>query len=155
MKNGEWDLKALSDNELLRGLQSLRNGEPGAVARMVAHLAEVEERRLHLRTGSPSMFHYCLRRLGMSENEAFRRVTASRLARRYPLILDMLAEGDIHLCAIGALRDYLTKDNHRELLNEASRKTKKQVEELLARRFPRADVPSTIRKLPAPRQITT
>jgi 5-methylcytosine-specific restriction endonuclease McrA len=40
-------------------------------------------------------------------------------------------------------------------LSEASRKTRKQVEELLAKRFPRADVASTIRKLPPPRQITT
>src|SRR5688572_33405181 len=111
MKTGDWDLKGLSDNELLRGLQPLRNAERGAVAQVVAHLVEVEERRLHLRTGSPSMFHYCLKRLGMSENEAFRRVTAARQARRYPVILDMLADGDIHLCAICALRDYLTKEN--------------------------------------------
>ena len=39
----------------------------------------------------------------------------------------------------------------RELLVEASGKTKLQVQELLARRFPRPDVASTIRKLPAPR----
>jgi len=75
MKNGHgkaWDLRNLTDNELLRGLHSIRAGERSAVARVVAHLVEVEERRLHLRTGSPSMFHYCLKRLGMSENEAFR-----------------------------------------------------------------------------------
>ncbi len=156
MKTGEsWDLKHVSDNELLRGLHSIRAAERGAIAQVVAHLAEVEERRLHLRAGSPSMFDYCLRRLGMSESEAFRRVTAARLAQRYPIILEMLAEGDIHLCALGTLRDYLSKENHRELLNEASRKTRKQVEELVAKRFPRADVPSTIRKLPPPRQITT
>jgi hypothetical protein len=144
----------MSDDELLRGLHSIRASERSATARIVAHLAEVEERRLHLRTGSPSMFHYCLKRLGMSENEAFRRVTASRLARRYPVVLDMLAEGDIHLCALGALRDYLTKENHRELLAQAAGKTRKQVEELVARRNPRPDVASTIRKLPAPKQIS-
>src|SRR5688572_16519965 len=140
MKTGAWDLKHLSDNDLLRGLWSVRDAERGAVARLVAHLAELEERRLHLRTGSSSMFDYCLRRLGMSENEAFRRVTAARLARRYPVILDLLADGDIHLCALGILRDYLTRENHAELLKEASRKTKRQVEELVARRFPRADI---------------
>ncbi len=156
MKDGKsWDLTHVSDNELLRGLHSIRVTERGAVAQIVAHLVEVEERRLHLRTGSPSMFDYCLKRLGMSENEAFRRVTASRLARRYPVILDMLAEGDIHLCALAVLRDYLTKENHHELLVEASRKTKRQIEELVAKRHPRPDVAATIRKLPAPRQVTT
>src|SRR5260221_14084217 len=39
----------------------------------------------------------------------------------------------------------------RRLLEEASGKTKVQVQELLARRFPRPDVASTIRKLPPPR----
>jgi hypothetical protein len=53
-----------------------------------------------------------------------------------------------HFAAICLLRDYLTADNHRELLVEASYKTKVQVQELLARRFPRPDVSSFVRKLP-------
>jgi 5-methylcytosine-specific restriction endonuclease McrA len=47
------------------------------------------------------------------------------------------------------LRDYLTAENHRELLAAASNKTKLQVQELLARRFPRPDVASYVRKLPS------
>jgi HNH endonuclease len=47
------------------------------------------------------------------------------------------------------LRDYLTPENHHELLEEASGKTKIQVLEMLARRFPRPDVASKIRKLPS------
>ncbi len=151
MKTGEcWDLKKLSDDELIRSLQLLVGSERRGVARVIAHLAEVEERRLHLKVGNSSLFDYCLRRLALSEGEAFRRVTAARLARRFPLILQMVAEGDIHLSAICELRDYLTKDNHRELLVEASRKTRKQVQELIVRRFPRPDVTSNIRRLPAP-----
>jgi hypothetical protein len=133
MNTGESrNLKRLSDNELLQGLHSIRSDERSAVVRVVAHLAEVEERRLHLRAGSPSMFHYCLKRLRMSENEAYRRIAAARLSRRYPIILELLEAGDIHLCALVVLRAYLTKDNHRELLSESSCKTKKQVEELVA-----------------------
>jgi hypothetical protein len=157
MQTGEWDLKALSDNELLRSVVALVGSERQVLARIVAHLVEVEDRRLHLRLGFSSMFDYCLRRLALSEGEAFRRVTAARLARRFPAIFALLAEGDLHLSALCLLRDHLTQDNHRELFEAASRKTKKQVEELLAARFPRPDAGSFIRKLPAPlsvRQVT-
>ena len=155
LKAGEWDFKNLSDDELLRAVSVMVGSERKAIARMVAHLAEVEERRLHLRIGCSSLFDYCRRRLGFSEGEAFRRMTASRLARRFPLILELLAEGDIHLCGLCELRDVLTQDNHRTLLAEASRKTKIQVKELVARQFPRPDVSSTIRRLPAPARLTS
>src|SRR5262249_33297535 len=74
---------------------------------------------------------------------------------RFPLILELIAAGDLHLSALCEMRDFLTKDNHQKLLEEASRKTKRQVQELLARRFPQPEVPSTIRRLPAPASTTT
>jgi hypothetical protein len=155
MKAGEWDLKNVSDDELLRSVSLMVGNERKNLARMVAHLAEVGERRLHLKIGCSSLFDYCLRRLGFSEGEAFRRMTAARLARRFPVIFELLADGDIHLCALCELRDVLTQDNHRTLLAEASRKTKIQVKELVARQFPRPDVSSSIRRLPAPARVTT
>jgi hypothetical protein len=148
-----WDVKGLSDDELLGALFAIRGRERQAVAQVVAHLAEVEARSLHLRAGSASLFDYCVRRLAMSEGEAFRRITAARLARRFPIILGQLASGAIHLCAVCELRDFLTPDNHAELLNEASGKTKKQVAEMLARRAPKPDVHSTVRRLPPPRLV--
>jgi len=120
-------------------------------ARIIAHLAAVEERRLHLEAGSSSLFDYCCQRLRLSESEAFHRITAARLARRFPAIFGLIEQRSVHLTAVCLLRDYLTPENHRELLEEASGKTKLQVQELLARRFPRPEVASTIRKLPPPR----
>jgi 5-methylcytosine-specific restriction endonuclease McrA len=155
MKTGEWDLKGLSDDELLRSISLTVGNERRCLAQMVAHLAEVEERRLHLKIGCSSLFDYCRRRLGFSEGEAFRRLTASRLVRRFPMILRLLAEGDIHLCGLCELRDVLTQDNHSVLLAEASRKTKYQVKELVARHHPRPDVRSGIRQLPAPARVAT
>jgi hypothetical protein len=45
-----------------------------ALADLLAHLGEVEERRLHLRAAFPSLFSYCVTRLGFSEDEACRRI---------------------------------------------------------------------------------
>src|SRR5260221_2280432 len=146
-----WELGGVTDRDLQAELTRLLASGSRTEAQIIAHLAAVEERRLHLEAGSNSLFEYCCRRLRLSENEAFHRITAARLARRFPAIFGLIEQRAVHLTAVCLLRDYLTPENHRELLAEASGKTKVQVQELLARRFPRPDVASTIRKLPPPR----
>jgi hypothetical protein len=146
-----WELGGVADRDLETELGRLLASSSRTEARIIAHLAAVEERRLHLEAGSSSLFDYCCRRLGLSENEAFHRITAARLARRFTAIFGLIERRTLHLTAVCLLRDYLTPENHRELLEEASGKTKLQVQEMLARRFPRPDVASTIRKLPSRR----
>jgi hypothetical protein len=63
-------LTALSDAQLLDSLKTLCGHGRMVLARLLAQLAEVEERRLHLEAACPSMFQFCLQRLGMSEDEA-------------------------------------------------------------------------------------
>lgn len=110
----------LSDEELLAGVQTSLGEERRWVARVVAHLAEIERRRLHLESACSSLFDFCRRRLGMSEGEAFRRVTAARLAQRFPSVVDWLDRGGVHLSALVLLRDHLTDENHDELLGAAA-----------------------------------
>lgn len=146
--NGTWSLATVSDADVEAGLFRLLRAHARTEARIVAHLAEVEGRRLHLQAGYGSMFEYCLEHLGLGDFEAFLRITAARLAVTFPMILDLLENGEIHLTAIRLLRHHLTDENHRELLAEAVGKSKRQIETLLARRFPRPDVPERLRKLP-------
>jgi 5-methylcytosine-specific restriction endonuclease McrA len=141
-------LSALSDNELLAGLEATIGSTRKLLACLLAYLAEVEHRRLHLEAACSSMFEYCVRRLGMSDGEAFRRTTAARLVRRFPVLLDKIARGEIHLSAVVLLRDHLTDENHAELIDQACGKTKLQVQEMLAARVPKPDVPTAIHPLP-------
>jgi len=53
------------------------------------------------------------------------------------------------------LKRHLTRENHQELLAAASGKKKREVEELLARRYPQPDVPSSVRALPACPMVTS
>jgi 5-methylcytosine-specific restriction endonuclease McrA len=142
------ELVHLSNGELLFGVRRLVGEEREITAKLVAYLGEVEERRLHLEAGFPSMFAFCTKELGMSENEAFRRINAARLARRFPVIHALLASGAVHLSALELLREQLTEENHPELLDAASGKSKTEILEMLAARFPKPDVQTTIRKLP-------
>jgi hypothetical protein len=63
-------LTDLSDSQLLDSLKTLCGQGRVVLARLLAHLVEVEERRLHLEAACPSMFRFCVQRLGMSEDEA-------------------------------------------------------------------------------------
>jgi len=141
------DLCQRSNEDLLSEARQLIGTERELTATLVAYLAEIEERRLHLLAGYGSMFDFCTRGLGLSENEAFRRIAAARLGRRFPVVHSLLASGTVHLSTLELLREHLTHDNYQELLEVVSGKTKREVEALLATRFPRPDVPSKIRPL--------
>jgi hypothetical protein len=76
------------------------------------------------------------------------RIEAARAARRFPKILDLLADGELTLTAVGLLAPHLTPDNHLQLLARARYRSKREIEHLVAEIHPRPDVPSSIRTLP-------
>ena len=98
------------------------------------------------------MFVYCTERLHLSESEAYLRLAVARAARKHPAILPMLENGRLHLSGIAKLAPVLTDANCVELLDRATHKTKRKIEELVAEVSPKPDVASTIRKLPARRE---
>jgi len=103
---------------------------------------------LHLELGFSSLFAYCVEALGMSEGTAGRRVAAARVCRRFPEAFEQVARGELHLCALCALAPHLTTENAADLFQACRRKTRRQIEELLAARFPRPDVREQIRRMP-------
>jgi hypothetical protein len=130
-------------------VKSLARCERDATASLIAHLAELDARHLFLGAGFSSLFTYCCEVLHLSEPAACNRIEAARTARRFPVILGMLGEGSLSLATVRLLSAHLTPENHQELLTAATGKSKRQVEELLARYFPKPEVPSSVRKLPA------
>jgi hypothetical protein len=140
-------LRSLSDDQLLRSLSELLQDSRRVEAELVAHIAEVDQRRLYSRYAS-SMFSYCTDVLNLAEHEAYLRIKAARASREHPVLLEMLADGRLHLSGIVVLRPYLTEANREMLLARAAYKTKRQIEELVAELFPKPDVPTTMRKLP-------
>ncbi|MDB5217637.1 MAG: hypothetical protein JWO86_5564, partial [Myxococcaceae bacterium] len=117
----------------------------------VTYLIEVEARRLDLKAACTSMFDFCVRRLGMSEGAAFRRINAARLVKRFPGLLARIESGELHLSTLVLLRPHLmqlTDAKAAELAAAVAGKTQREVEELLARRAPRPDVLSSIVELP-------
>ena len=145
----------LSDSQLLSEVNRLANAERAAIVNLVAAIAEMDTRRLYLGQGCSSMFTYCTQVLRLAEHAAFNRIEAARAARRFPIILLLLADGRIHLSAVRILAPHLNEANHGALLKEASHKSKREVEQIVARLVPRPDVPTSVRKLPTKHVATT
>ena len=141
-------LERVPDDELLRRLAELLRQSRRVEADLVAHIGEVDARRLYAREASPSMFAYCTEVLHLSEFEAYLRITAARAARQHPVLLAMLREGSLHLTAIAKLAPHLTPENCETLLERAAHRTKREIEELIAEMAPRPDAPTVVRKLP-------
>ncbi len=144
-----YSLSHLSDPVLLRDLAALVSQDCVTTASILAHLAEVDARRLYRPAAYPSMFAWCVGELGLSEDAAFRRIRAARTAREFPVIFPMLAAGRLNLSAVLMLTPYLTPESAGDLLAAAVGKTKNALERLLAERYPRPDVPTLVRALTA------
>ena len=65
-------LSLLSDQELRRDLAVLVARDRTTTAALLAHLAEVDARRLYLPAAYPSMYLYCVYELGLSEDRGQR-----------------------------------------------------------------------------------
>ena len=142
------DIEHLKDGELVIGLKNVLARQRHETARLIAFISEVDARGIYRDHGYSSMFEYAVRALHMSEGEAFPRIAAGRLIRKYPRLLGMLSRGELHLCGIRLAGPELTPDNHDELLDALRFKSKREIECLLAARSPKPDVNNEIRKLP-------
>jgi hypothetical protein len=141
-----------SDEDVLLEVKRLAGRERQATVELIAALMELDARRLYLGEGCSSLFSYCTRVLHLSEHAAYGRIEAARAARRFPVILDLLAEGSLNLTAVGLLAPHLTPENQRELLDAARHSSKREVEHLIARLRPEPPLPSSVRKLPTAKE---
>ena len=143
-------IQSLSDDDLLLRLRELTQQARRVEADLIAHIGEVDERRLYAREACSSMFSYCTEVLHLSEAESYFRIAVARAARKHPVLLTMLGDGRLHLSGIALLAPHLTEENCERVLSRATHKSKRQIEELVAELAPRPDVPAVIRKLPTP-----
>jgi hypothetical protein len=139
----------LSDRDLLEQIETLAVSERETTAELVAHLAALEIRpSAHAARGYGRLYDYCTQALRLSEDAACNRIGAARTCRRFPLVLELLANGSITLTTIRILQPHLTAENHAAVLARAANQKRGQIEMLAAELAPRPDVVSSVRKVP-------
>jgi hypothetical protein len=130
------DPALLADDALLEEARRLASVERAATTDLIVALREVDGRRLYLSQGYSCMFYYCTQALRLSEQAAYRRIEVARASRAFPSLLRDLRTGALTLTTALLLVPHITAENEGELLQEASFKSKRDVERLLAGRIP-------------------
>jgi hypothetical protein len=141
-------LAQLSESELLEHFEALVARDRRNTVQLLVAIAEIDERKLWARHACPSMFVFCVERFHMSEQVTAKRIWAARTARRFPVVLEMVERGELHLSAIHLLARHLTPENCNEVLRRARHKSSREIERLVAEIAPRPDVASSVRALP-------
>lgn len=138
---------ALSGSDLLAKTRELARESCSVEAELVVHLGEIDERKLYLECAFPSMLAFCVEELGFSEDAAYYRIHVARAGRRIPEIIEAIRSGKLHLAGARMLAPHLTPENHVEVLAAAAGKSKRQIEEIVARVAPQPDVPAFVCKV--------
>jgi hypothetical protein len=144
-------LETVPSHELLTRTHDLIRRGNAVEAELLAHLGEVDARKLYLEQAFPSMFVFCLRALHFSESVAYKRISAARAARRHPEILAAVRRGELHGTAVSLLAPQLTQANCAALIRAARHKTADDIRRLLADREPKPDVRASLRRVPGAR----
>src|SRR5262245_20400456 len=105
------ELKHLRDEDLHRRLAEAFRRDNLTTAEVLALLAEVARRQLHLRAGYDSMKAYCIGEFHLSEDAARKRVHAAHIASNFPALIDAIADGRLHMTAVRMLGVHLTPAN--------------------------------------------
>ena len=74
-------IESMQDEAVMVGLKSLMRSERKGQAQFLAHLSEVDVRKLFLKEGFGSLFKYCTGELGLSEASSSKRIQVARLCR--------------------------------------------------------------------------
>lgn len=145
------DLSTLSDIDLTEKLHSLAKCERENIAAVIETLREFGiKRKLHEPTPYPSLFVYCTKALGYSEDAAVMRIRVAKASGDYPSLLNRLRSGELNLTAASLLAPHLTSENHRSLLDRAKGKSRRDVEKMIARFNPEPAKREVIRHMGPP-----
>jgi hypothetical protein len=120
------------------------------LAEVLAHIAEVDARKIYLLYG-PSMYAYCTDVLRLSESAAYARIRAARLARRFPDVFDDVATGRLNVSGLNIIAPYVDADG--ALLAAARGQSTQTIRKLVAAHAPRPSVPDSITPISADQAV--
>lgn len=139
-----------SDERLTAELAHAAAGERSSLVELLLDLVEFDHRSLCQKGAYHTLFDHCTRKLGYSSSEAGRRIAVARKSEKFPLMLDMIDRGELHLSGAAMLAGLLTPENHTEVLGRAKGRTQDEIGRLVAALAPKPAPRDRIRALCAP-----
>ena len=139
------NLSGLSDKELTVNMKRLISNERNMKASFIAYLAEVIDRKLHIKLGYSSLMTYCMETFNLSEGSSYKRMQIARHIKKFPVILDYIFDNQLSMSAACLLCPHLTETNYNELLNMSKGKSKRAVEKIVRGLAPKEEPAESIR----------
>src|ERR1700761_7734905 len=117
-------------------------------AELLATLSAIYTQGVFKSEGFASMHDYCEKCLGMSSDQAYRRLQAAHLMRRFPEhVRGMLESGETKLTQLSMIASVVTDENAARLLEEVRGKSKRDVERIVRREDPRPDLSEAVTRV--------
>lgn len=97
------NLKILKNEVLIQNTKNLIREENRLLSKVLAHLHEIETRKLYLALGYGGLFTFAVKELGYSETSAHRRIEAMRFLKKTPEAKTVVEAGKINLSNLSLL----------------------------------------------------
>lgn len=104
------NLTKITDSNLIANTETLAREERGLLTKVLHHLREIERRRLYSSLGYKSLFDFATRKLGYSEDQAYRRIAAMRLLNELPDVETSIQSGALSLTHISLAHQHFQRE---------------------------------------------
>lgn len=127
------DLTKLSNTELLAQVKILTTRSREIETQMIALLAELCRRDIHLRAGYSSVKSYLMGEYQMSEDQAAKRSQVVNLVGHHPKFFDLLLTQKTHISHLAMSATKITKENEGQFIEFLPGKSRQDLLFFLAR----------------------
>lgn len=144
-------LEIISRQLLINNTNRLVAKEREITAELIRHLCEIERRRLHLEMGFGSMFDLLTKHYKYSEGSADRRISAMRLSKDVPGVMQAIEAGKLSLSSASQVQHFLqneqkqgktyTPEQKSELAKTVEGKSRRETEKELLKISPASVLP--------------
>ena len=124
-------LKELSVNQLIEKSHTLVSNERKNTAALIAYLGELRDRPDFLEYGYNSVYKFCVEGLGLEPGQAYLRMQVSGVCKKFPIILEKLALGELSLSGAAKLCPVIKEENLSEILGKCVGKSVREIEEFV------------------------
>ena len=137
------NLKSLSDQALLAATEKLAHEERELLIAVLAHLREIERRRLFCDLGFSSLHAYAVKHLKYSDDQAARRINAMRLIKDLPDVAEKVQSGKLSLSNASSAQTFskrtaMSPEKKRDLVKKLENKSTREAEREMAAINPQA-----------------
>ncbi len=130
-------LGKISDEQLLKMTKQIVMEERSLIASVVEHLREIETRKLYCDLRYYSLHDYCCNELGYSSDQAYRRISAMKLSRQIPKVVEYMDRGTLTLSNVNKLGSLfnnlsdLTKKEQIIILDKIDGKNRRECDKII------------------------